>query len=136
MAFERDPDLQLKVKLLEYNSLEVYIGPVIFEEGTTKMRFKGKVFKTKTKQKSNNASCLGLAYKIFDFRIKDIVSCDETILLVTILGIIYGPHSATFKQYMKLQYRNEELMNNKYDQWRYISVMTQMRSYDFIFDKL
>jgi hypothetical protein len=137
MAFERDPDLQLKVKHLEYNSLEVYIGPIIFEEGTTKMRFKGKAFKPKTKEKSNSISCLGQVYnKIFDFRSNHIITCDETIQLVTILGIIYGPHSTTFIHYMKMQYRNEDLMKKKFDQWRYISVVTQMRSYDFMFDKL
>lgn len=117
MAFERDRELQLQVKHLEYNSLEVYIGPVVFEEGTTKMRFKGKAFKPKTKDKEkSNASCVGLAYKkIFNFGSINISTCDETLQLVTILGIIYGPHSGTFKQYMKLQYRNEDLMKKKYD---------------------
>ena len=47
--------------------------------------------------------------------------------------MIVGPHSTTFKQYLRESFRNEDLMSIKFDQWRFVTLVTAMRTYDFIF---
>lgn len=42
MAFERDPERQLRVKILDYNSLEIYQGPLTFSDGMSTVKFNGK----------------------------------------------------------------------------------------------
>lgn len=59
---------------------------------------------------------------------------EETIKVKDIVGIVFGPHTVSFLQYFKLQFMNEEIEPLKFDQWRYLGVLTKNRSYDFILD--
>ena len=57
---------------------------------------------------------------------------EEVLKIETVTGIIYGPHTVSFKQYMKLQILNDEVQDQKYDQWRFITILTNIRSYDYM----
>lgn len=59
---------------------------------------------------------------------------EETIKVKDIVGIVFGPHTVSFLQYFKLQFMNEEIEPLKFDQWRYLGILTRNRSYDFIMD--
>ena len=60
---------------------------------------------------------------------------EENIEVKRIKGVIFGPHSITFKQYMCMMITNESVQKVKYDQWRYVSILTDIRSFDFIMKK-
>lgn len=45
LAFERDPERQLSVTLLDYNSLDQRYGVITFVDGMTKVAFRGTSFK-------------------------------------------------------------------------------------------
>ena len=45
MAFERDPKKQIQVVLFDYNSLEEFQGSLIFQEGLSRIQFKGRPLK-------------------------------------------------------------------------------------------
>ena len=57
---------------------------------------------------------------------------EEVLKIETVTGIIYGPHTVSFKQYLKLQILNDEVQDQKYDQWRFITILTNIRSYDYM----
>ena len=59
-------------------------------------------------------------------------SSTDSVKISTIEGIIFGPHSTTFKQYLRESFRDEDVMNHCFDQWRYVTLVTPMRTYDFI----
>lgn len=40
---------------------------------------------------------------------------EEVIRISKIKGIVFGPHSVTFKQYLRLQLLNELVQKQKYD---------------------
>ena len=52
------------------------------------------------------------------------------------MGIVYGPKSISFKQYLKNNFRNSKIMRERCDQWRFISIITSYQSYDFIMDSI
>mgnify|MGYP006093682711 CR=1 FL=1 len=58
---------------------------------------------------------------------------EEKIPLNQVKGIVYGPHSISFKQFMRMNITNKQMLNIKFDQWRFLSVITNDRSFDFIF---
>jgi hypothetical protein len=60
----------------------------------------------------------------------------ETVKVQSIEGLIIGPYSATFKRYMESNIKDEELQSRRHDQWRYLTVITPWRSYDFIIENL
>ena len=47
MAFEQDPKKQIKVVLLDYNSLEEFEGNLVFQEGLSLIEFKGRPLRKK-----------------------------------------------------------------------------------------
>ena len=58
---------------------------------------------------------------------------EEIIIVERIKGIIFGSMTITFRQYFNLKITDKELQKTKYDQWRYVSILTDERSYDYIF---
>jgi len=58
--------------------------------------------------------------------------CSESVGIQDILGLIFGPYSATFKRYFEQETKNVPVQEIKYDQWRFITILINMRSYDFI----
>jgi len=57
---------------------------------------------------------------------------NEVIKIHNILGIMYGPHSVTLKQYLRVQMLNNNVQRHKFDQWRYFTIITKHRTYDMI----
>ena len=138
MAFERNPDLQINTTLLDYNSLKAYNGNIVFSEGCQKIFFKGKKSQEdQRRNKAKSASCFsGIKKKLFgNIGELDILMLEEKFETKSILGILTGPNNVTFRQYCNLQALNKQFNQIKFDQWRFITVLTTMRSYDFMFEK-
>jgi len=102
MAFERDPDRLITVTHLEYYSLEKYLGHLTFAEGLTKIEFKGnRIVSESQKQEEQSRS----RFKLDNINITNKAS--DTVNIKTILGVMLGPDSATFREYIRRQFRNK-----------------------------
>lgn len=126
VVFERDPQKRLKLYLLDYNTSEVYYGNLNITEGLSKFEFKGKQVCLGHYSRSGHTD----ANRAFSQHFEEYFRVNQ------VSGIIFGPHSVSFKQYMKLTLFNEEVQNKKYDQWRFISIMTPLKSFDFILEDI
>ena len=108
-------------------------------DGLLKLVFKGKRILDKSskheERKKTNASCSFFPSMKF-FGSIDNITHEESIKTNTILGILYGPHTVSFKQYLRLQQLNDSIQNKKFDQWRWVTILTKMRSYDFILNSM
>ena len=116
------------MNILDYNSLEVYMGPLTFSDGMSTIRFNGKrVNKSKIlTRRSYSVSCTTfLKHQLFKFEQLNISNVQaHSIKTNSILGLMYGPHSVSFKQYLKNNFRDSKIMSQKCDQWRFISIIT------------
>ena len=108
MAFERDPDLLITVTHLDYYSLDKYHGHLTFADGLTKIDFKGNRIvteqdKLQQKQKQSNSQCFNFfmekRFNLENINITHKIS--DVVSIKTIMGVMVGPHSATFKEYLR-----------------------------------
>ena len=118
----------------------MYQGPFTFSDGMSTIKFNCKrISQNKIKSKrSYSVSCSTfLKQQLFRFEQLNISKIyTDSIKTNSILGLIYGPHSVSFKQYLKNNFRNKTIMNQKCDQWRFISIVTSYQSFDLILDKI
>ena len=138
VAFDKNASSLIQVEQLDYHTLETLKGPLTFVEGMQKLSFKGTRQVKIKKPKSSSISCTSAVYlKFFGSRVEKIKEMntmyyEEKIPLNHVKGIVYGPHSISFKQFMRMNITNTEMQNIKFDQWRFVSVITNDRSFDFI----
>jgi len=103
--------------LLDYNSLDLSSGPIRFIDGMTKIQFKGKKHNDKNvelkrKSRKDEPSCFGFLSKNV---IKISTEETEVIPINSIEGLIIGPQSLTFKQYLRENFLSSFLARIKYD---------------------
>jgi hypothetical protein len=97
------------VSILDYNSLDSYQGPLIFVDGMSEIKFNGKKV---VEDFEESATCSAFIRKqLRNFNRLNISNVQlQTIPLNSVEGLIYGPKSVTFKQYIKTNFRNKEIM--------------------------
>jgi hypothetical protein len=107
LAFEKNPHRQIKVVQLDYYSLESSFGSLTFSDGMSMLVFRGKQMTEKEfkRQRTRQQEPKGIKEKVLQFfgKLKINPFVNDFIKMNTILGILYGPHSFSFKQYMRLQ---------------------------------
>lgn len=126
VVFEQDQKKRLKLYLLDYNSCELFYGSLNISEGLSKFIFKGKQVCIRHDSKNEHMH----SNKAFSQPIEECFKVNQ------VTGMIIGPHSVSFRQYMKLTFLNQDVQNKRFDQWRYITILTRLKSFDFILDDL
>lgn len=127
VVFERDQRKKLRLYLLDYNTCDLFYGSLNVTEGLSKFVFKGKkvCFSHQSKEETSQGNNHAFSQPL-----------EEKFTVNQVTGMIFGPHSVSFRQYMKLTLFNQDVQNKRFDQWRYISILTQLKSFDFILEDL